>query len=223
MLGDHVYGHSESKGWVCLDLKTGQVAWNEKSKQQKGSICAADGMLYLRSEAGDGTVPLYATRGDGILNYYIEETHDSLPGNPQVIDAVLALAHGQKPTLASEDPYGRGWILKLKAPNLATNLRNLLSGRLARKWMEDSREAVFHRSHAVRAFVISSFQICSRDAASCLKTVCTCCTKAGVSEFLGGVEGGVLFLLVSLGVWLTPVLICTSSFAREVFPCAQAF
>ena len=37
----------------------------------------------------------------------------------------------QKPALATEDPYGRGWVLKVKAPNLATNLRNLLSGRLA--------------------------------------------------------------------------------------------
>jgi len=47
----------------------------------------------------------------------------------------------EKPGLAAEDPYGRGWVLKVKAPNLANNLRNLLSGRLARKWMEDSREA----------------------------------------------------------------------------------
>jgi glycine cleavage system H lipoate-binding protein len=30
---------------------------------------------------------------------------------------------------ASEDPYGRGWVLKVKAPNLGENLRNLLSGR----------------------------------------------------------------------------------------------
>lgn len=48
----------------------------------------------------------------------------------------------QKPQLATDDPYGRGWVLKVKAANLATNLRNLLSGRLARRWMEDSREAL---------------------------------------------------------------------------------
>lgn len=59
-----------------------------------------------------------------------------------------------KPMLAAEDPYGRGWVLKLKAPNLAVNLRNLLSGRLARKWMEDSREALELRLMAFSGSVI---------------------------------------------------------------------
>jgi glycine cleavage system H lipoate-binding protein len=46
----------------------------------------------------------------------------------------------RNPHLATDDPYGRGWILKMKSHNLARNLRNLLSGTLARKWVEDSRE-----------------------------------------------------------------------------------
>jgi glycine cleavage system H lipoate-binding protein len=59
-----------------------------------------------------------------------------------------------KPDLAAEDPYGRGWVLKVKAPNLADNLRNLLSGRLARKWMEDSREALEVRLMAFSGSVL---------------------------------------------------------------------
>jgi glycine cleavage system H protein len=59
-----------------------------------------------------------------------------------------------KPALAGDDPYGRGWVLKLKAPNLAANLRNLLSGRLARKWMEDSREALELRLMALSGSVL---------------------------------------------------------------------
>lgn len=59
-----------------------------------------------------------------------------------------------RPSLAADDPYGRGWVLKLKAPNLATNLRNLLSGRLARKWMEDSREALELRLMALSGSVL---------------------------------------------------------------------
>jgi glycine cleavage system H lipoate-binding protein len=58
------------------------------------------------------------------------------------------------PALASEDPYGRGWVVKVKAPNLANNLRNLLSGRLARKWMEDSREALELRLMALSGSVL---------------------------------------------------------------------
>jgi glycine cleavage system H lipoate-binding protein len=60
----------------------------------------------------------------------------------------------QKPSLAGEDPYGRGWVLKVKAPNLAANLRNLLSGRLARRWMEDSREALELRLMAFSGSVL---------------------------------------------------------------------
>jgi glycine cleavage system H lipoate-binding protein len=59
-----------------------------------------------------------------------------------------------KPDLAADDPYGRGWVLKVKAPNLADNLRNLLSGRLARKWMEDSREALELRLMAFSGSVL---------------------------------------------------------------------
>jgi glycine cleavage system H lipoate-binding protein len=59
-----------------------------------------------------------------------------------------------KAALVSDDPYGRGWVLQLKSPKLASNLRNLLSGRLARKWMEDSREALELRLMALAGSVL---------------------------------------------------------------------
>jgi glycine cleavage system H lipoate-binding protein len=49
------------------------------------------------------------------------------------------------PELVSTDPYGEFWLMKVEAPNLSTNLKNLLSGGLARKWMEESRENLFAR------------------------------------------------------------------------------
>jgi outer membrane protein assembly factor BamB len=54
LVGDHVYGHSEGLGWVCQELKTGEVAWKEKNKLscQSGSITCADGRLYLYSDIG---------------------------------------------------------------------------------------------------------------------------------------------------------------------------
>lgn len=67
LIGDNVYGHSEGKGWVCLDLKTGKIVWNEKEKAQKGSVCAADGMLYLRAEGGAGTVTLIEAGPQGYV------------------------------------------------------------------------------------------------------------------------------------------------------------
>ena len=70
-----------------------------------------------------------------------------------LFNAMRPLGH-RDPGLAAADPHGRGWVLKVKAPNLADNLRNLLSGRLARKWMEDSREALELRLMALSGSVL---------------------------------------------------------------------
>ena len=52
-----VYGHSDSKGWICMDVKTGEVKWSDKGVG-KGSVTFADGHLYCRSEGGKGQVAL---------------------------------------------------------------------------------------------------------------------------------------------------------------------
>jgi glycine cleavage system H lipoate-binding protein len=74
------------------------------------------------------------------------------PVEGEVVDVNRDLS--DKPGLAADDPYGRGWVLKVKAPQLAANLRNLLSGRLARMWMEDSREALELRLMAFSGSVL---------------------------------------------------------------------
>lgn len=56
-VGDHIYGHSDSKGWICQKFLTGEVVWSS-NKIGKGSITCADGHFYLRSEGGKGTVAL---------------------------------------------------------------------------------------------------------------------------------------------------------------------
>lgn len=40
----------------------------------------------------------------------------------------------------ASDPYRRGWLCRIRDFALADNLRNLLSGSLALRWMEDSRK-----------------------------------------------------------------------------------
>lgn len=47
-LGDHLYGFAKGR-LICMDFMTGQIAWSEQSVR-KGSIVAADGMLYCLSE-----------------------------------------------------------------------------------------------------------------------------------------------------------------------------
>jgi len=57
LLGNHLYGHSDSKGWVCMEFKTGNVLWENKGVG-KGSITAVDGHLIMRSERDRGLVAL---------------------------------------------------------------------------------------------------------------------------------------------------------------------
>jgi len=41
-----------------------------------------------------------------------------------------------------EDPYGEGWLMKVRVPRPASALSNLLSGRAARAWMDDAAESL---------------------------------------------------------------------------------
>jgi glycine cleavage system H lipoate-binding protein len=45
-----------------------------------------------------------------------------------------------QPALATDEPYGRGWLAKIRSYDLASGLRNLLGGSLGRRWTEDARE-----------------------------------------------------------------------------------
>src|SRR5262249_51609194 len=55
LVGDHIYGHSETQMWVCQEFKTGKVKWQERAELscRSGAITAADGRLYLLSDDGE--------------------------------------------------------------------------------------------------------------------------------------------------------------------------
>jgi glycine cleavage system H protein len=42
------------------------------------------------------------------------------------------------PNWVSKDPYGAGWLMEIFSPDTQVSFRNLLSGALARRWMEES-------------------------------------------------------------------------------------
>ena len=58
----YIYGNHKN-GWTCLDLKTGAKKWFDKGVG-KGSLCWADGMLYLYNEK-DGTAGLATCSPNG--------------------------------------------------------------------------------------------------------------------------------------------------------------
>lgn len=49
------------------------------------------------------------------------------------------------PSLAHQDPYGAGWLVAVNAPGADGNMKNLLHGRLAQRWMEESVGALHTR------------------------------------------------------------------------------
>jgi hypothetical protein len=44
----------------------------------------------------------------------------------------------RSPEILRQDPYGKGWLLKVKSRRIGAATKNLLSGKLARAWMEDA-------------------------------------------------------------------------------------
>jgi len=70
--------------------------------------------------AGDRTLPMLSPVDGRVVAV-----------NQAVLDA---------PHLAADDPYGAGWLLKVRAPDRKVTLRNLLSGELATVWMRQTAE-----------------------------------------------------------------------------------
>lgn len=74
------------------------------------------------------------------------------PVGGEVVAVNRALAHN--PSLATDDPYGRGWLFKVRNSALATHLRNLMDGTLARRWTEDARSELELRLMALSGSVL---------------------------------------------------------------------
>ena len=49
-----------------------------------------------------------------------------------------------QPSLLSESPYERGWVARLSPTSLALDMRNLVTGPIARRWRESAQEKLSH-------------------------------------------------------------------------------
>jgi len=99
------------------------------------------GPMGLRNNPSVGSFIKQGERGWSLQDG--EKCVDMLaPVSGEVVEVNLALlAELEKDTskVASldSDPYGKGWILKVKPENFERERKGLLSGVLARKWMEE--------------------------------------------------------------------------------------
>lgn len=74
------------------------------------------------------------------------------PVEGEVVEVNQALR--DQPTLPTADPYGRGWVFKVRPTDLRASLRNLFSGTLARRFTEDARQALDVRLMALSGSVL---------------------------------------------------------------------
>jgi outer membrane protein assembly factor BamB len=99
LIGDYMYGAS-SAGLMCIEFKTGQVKWQDKSVGGC-SIVAADGLLYLHGESG--AVALVSPTPDGYKeiarftppNLPARTPKDKAYAHPVVVDGKLLIRDGR--------------------------------------------------------------------------------------------------------------------------------
>lgn len=58
------------------------------------------------------------------------------PVNGEVVEVNEEII--KSPEIINEDPYKNGWLLKVKVPKLGSTKKNLLSGDMAKVWMEQT-------------------------------------------------------------------------------------
>jgi glycine cleavage system H lipoate-binding protein len=86
--------------------------------------------------------PVGASMRQGERGWSVRVGGRTLPMIAPVDGTVVAVNQAvlDAPRLATEDPYGEGWLMKVGAPNAPALLRNLLSGELASVWMRHTAE-----------------------------------------------------------------------------------
>jgi outer membrane protein assembly factor BamB len=98
-VGDYIYGSNwlnNSKGhWVCLDWKTGRVMY-ENDRMSKGSVIAAEGMLYCYEEKTGTMALVEATpeRFDIISSFKVPLGSGPHWSHPVINHGILYIRHG---------------------------------------------------------------------------------------------------------------------------------
>jgi glycine cleavage system H lipoate-binding protein len=65
------------------------------------------------------------------------------PIEGEVIEVNDAVA--KDPSLVNQSPYGAGWLVAVHSPAADANLKNLIRGRVAERWMEESVATLYGR------------------------------------------------------------------------------
>lgn len=108
------------------------VGWDDFARKMVGKVDAVslprEGATLRQGEMG------WAVEADGVRIPMVSPVDGVVVAvNPKAVS---------DPDVLLRDPYGEGWLVKVRSPRVRSNARNLLSGRLACQWMENSLAAL---------------------------------------------------------------------------------
>jgi outer membrane protein assembly factor BamB len=101
LVDGYLYGSNwrgNPKGdWVCLDWETGEVKFETKWNERKGSIIYADGMLYCYDEKNGivGLVKATPEKFEVISSFEVELGEDEHWAHPVILNGRLYIRHGE--------------------------------------------------------------------------------------------------------------------------------
>lgn len=118
-------------GWFrSVDSGTGVVGLDDFARKLVGRIDGVDlppvGTRLAQGGKGwsvvvdEASIPMLSPVGGEVVEV-----------NPEV---------ARRPEILRDDPYGKGWLLRVRSPRAAAETRSLLSGKAARAWMESAIE-----------------------------------------------------------------------------------
>lgn len=118
-------------GWFRAEgPSTGVVGLDDFARKLVGRIDGVQlppvGATVVQGQRGwsllvdDEPIPMLAPVGGEVVEV-----------NPEVL---------RSPELLREDPYEKGWLLRVRSPRVGAEARSLLSGKVARAWMESAIE-----------------------------------------------------------------------------------
>lgn len=95
LVDGYVYGSSSKGRWVCLDINTGQVMYENRGVGM-GSVLYADGMLYCYSDKGALGLVRATPQSPGVISSFkITQGEGPHWAHPVIADGRLYIRHGQ--------------------------------------------------------------------------------------------------------------------------------
>ncbi len=107
------------------------------------SVGMDDFAQRLLGRPGSVRLPSVGARLEqGLPGWEVEVDERSIPMLSPVDGQVVDVNHEvlASPGLVNDDPYERGWLMKVRVPDGRAALRNLLTGRVAGAWMDETVE-----------------------------------------------------------------------------------